>query len=370
MAEAIKHVLNGEAVRWLADSLLRAYPRFDATAFIDACHVGLDGMELKQRAAHIGACMGKFLPEAFPDAAKIVGRSLGPEVSPTGQNGLSVLRYMPHDSFIEHFGLDHPDAAFALQAEVTKRASCEFSIRAFLLRHPEKTYAQMLVWARAGNAHLRRLASEGSRPRLPWGVRLPAFQKDPTPVISLLEVLKDDPVRYVQRSVANSINDIGKDHPDLAVDLCRAWLGEKSGQSGWIVGHAMRTLVRKGHAGALSLLHVGAKPRIEILRSTIEPGMPRIGGRISISVEVRSAGRATQNLLANLRVHFVKANGRSAPKVFKLKRFTLAPEERAVLAADISVADMTTRKHHPGVHRVELVVNGQAFPVGAFELLP
>jgi hypothetical protein len=132
----------------------------------------------------------------------------------------------------------------------------------------------------------------------------------------------------------------------------------------------MRTLVRKGHAGALSLLHVGAKPRIEILRSTIEPGMPRIGGRISISVEVRSAGRATQNLLANLRVHFVKANGRSAPKVFKLKRFTLAPEERAVLAADISVADMTTRKHHPGVHRVELVVNGQAFPVGAFELLP
>ena len=147
MAEPLKNLLNEDAIRWLADSLASAYPGFDHGGFCRAAMVGLSQLELKPRAAHIARCMERFLPPHFPEAARIVAASLGPVVDATGENGISALRYFVHDSFIEQFGLEHPADAFTLQFEVTKRASCEFSIRAFLLRHPEKTYAQMQAWA-------------------------------------------------------------------------------------------------------------------------------------------------------------------------------------------------------------------------------
>ncbi len=275
---------------------------------------------------------------------------------------------MPHDSFIEQFGIGHPREAFALQEELTKRFTCEFSIRAFLIRHPELTYAQMKRWAVDGNTHLRRLACEGSRPRLPWAPRLPAFQKDPAPVIALLELLKDDPERYVQRSVANNINDISKDHPDIAVDLCRDWLKRAPPERAWIVKHAMRDLVKKGYLPALELFGAGNPPQVRIGGFSTIPRNPERGGALRFSFDLTSEGADAQDLIIDFVVHFIKANGKTRPKTFKLARVTLEPGQTVRLGAKVSFADMTTRKHFVGEHRLEAQVNGKAFALGAFEL--
>ncbi len=368
MAGELKKLFGGEAISWLANSLHVAHPSFDAASFEAACCDGLEEMELKQRANHIARCMAQHLPQDFPKAAKIVAASLGPEVSPTGENGLSVLRYMAHDSFIEQFGLKHPVAAFLLQAEVTKRATCEFSIRAFLICYPEQTYAQMLQWARSDNAHHRRLASEGSRPRLPWAQHLRKFQDDPAPVIALLEMLKDDSELYVRRSVANSINDISKDWPDVAVELCQRWLIDADENRKWIVKHALRDLVKKGHAGALSLSGASAEPKIKVEGLVISPKKLKIGDKFSFSFTLVSTSKTSQSLLVDYVIDYRKANGKMAQKVFKLTRLHLAPAARVVLKASTSFKDMTTRKHHPGTHGLSLQVNGKRIDLAQFEL--
>ncbi|MGE4249907.1 MAG: DNA alkylation repair protein [Parvibaculaceae bacterium] len=328
----------------------------------------MQALELKERASHIATAMHRCLPAEFPAAAKIVAAALGPEAPPTGENGMGVLRYMPHDSFIERFGLDHPQDAFRLQEEVTRRFSCEYSIRAYLSRYPDLTYARMLAWATSGDTHLRRLASEGMRPRLPWGRRLPGLISDPAPVITVLELLKDDPERYVQRSVANNVNDISKDHPELAVALCARWLPDAPPARLWIIRHAMRHLVKKGHPGALQLMGAGRPPEIRIESITLSPARLKIGDRMRFSVDIVSNARDAQDLVVDFVIFYLKARGNVSPKVFKLATISLAAGERATLKSSLSFADMTTRKHYPGSHRLALQVNGTAFELAVFDL--
>jgi 3-methyladenine DNA glycosylase AlkC len=253
---------------------------------------------------------------------------------------------------------------------LTKRFSAEFSIRAFLIKYPERTYAQMLAWARDDNAHLRRLASEGTRPRLPWAPRLRAFQQDPRPVIALLELLKDDPERYVQRSVANSLNDIGKDHPELVVEVCRRWLKGATADRQWVVKHALRSLVKKGHRGALETLGAGGRPNIRITGVKLTPKNVELGGIVRFSFEIASMGKEDQYLLIDYAVHFVKANGATKPKVFKLRKVVLAPSARIDLGGAISLAEMTTRRHYPGRHRINALINGVTHPLAEFDVRP
>jgi hypothetical protein len=189
-------------------------------------------------------------------------------------------------------------------------------------------------------------------------------------VAALLERLKDDPVRYVQRSVANSVNDIAKDHPELAVALCRAWLADATAGRRWIINHALRTLLRQGHSGALELVGAGASAKVRLASSRLTPARPRIGERLQTTFTIESTARSAQRLVVTMRIHYVKANGQTRPKVFKLGRLTLAGGGRAELRTSLSLADMTTRRHYPGRHRLELVVNGRAHPAGEFQLHP
>ncbi|MGH2708582.1 MAG: DNA alkylation repair protein, partial [Actinomycetota bacterium] len=217
--------------------------------------------------------------------------------------------YMPHVFFVQKYGLDDFEAAMRVQYELTKRFSAESSIRAFLVRYPENTYARLVEWAHDESVHVRRLVSEGTRPRLPWAPRLRAFQEDPRPVIALLELLKDDPERYVQRSVANNLNDIGKDHPDLAVEVCRRWSTGASPGREWIVRHALRSLVKEAHRGALETLGVGGKPNVSVTGVRLVPPSVKLGGELRFSFEIASTGDRVQELLIDYAVHFVKANG-------------------------------------------------------------
>jgi 3-methyladenine DNA glycosylase AlkC len=223
-APKLKDFFDETLVREIASDFSRADPAFDTTRFVERVINGLDRLELTARAWHLADALQALLPQPFERAAEVLLASLGPELLGSTEFGMAPLRYMPHVFFVQKYGLDDFDSAMRVQYELTKRFSAESSIRAFLVRYPEQTYARLQDWARDENVHVRRLVSEGSRPRLPWAPQLRAFREDPRPVIALLELLKDDPERYVQRSVANNLNDIGKDHPDVTVDVCRRWL--------------------------------------------------------------------------------------------------------------------------------------------------
>jgi 3-methyladenine DNA glycosylase AlkC len=368
VADPLKNLFDERAIRALARDLRRAHPRLSERGFVAACLRGLDELSLTARAAHIAEVMRRTLPEDFVAAAEILLRSLGPELASSDVFGLEPLLYMPHAVFVARFGLDHFEVSMRLQYELTKRFSAEGSIRAFLVKYPEATYERLIAWAKDPNVHVRRLVSEGTRPRLPWAPRLREFQRDPRPVIALLELLKDDPERYVQRSVANNLNDIGKDHPDVAVDLCQAWSNGAPEGRRWIVKHALRSLVKKGHRGALATLGVSAAPRVRVRAPKFEPRSVAIGGSLCVSFEIASTADVHQDLLVDYAVHFVKANGSRRAKVFKLRRLVLQGSARVRLDARVSFASMTTRKHYPGTHALDVLVNGETFPLGEFEV--
>jgi 3-methyladenine DNA glycosylase AlkC len=225
------------------------------------------------------------------------------------------------------------------------------------------------LWVDDESVHVRRLVSEGTRPRLPWAGRLRCFQNDPTPAIALLDRLVDDPELYVRRSVANHLGDIAKDHPELAVATAKRWVVKRdTAERRWIATHGLRSLAKQGHAGALSLLGVGERPRVTLSRVTITPRRPRIGGQVVIRAALTANGKRLQDLRVDLVVHYVKANGGTGAKTFIIDRVQMKPSAELVIDHPLKLADLTTRVHHPGEHRVELLVNGERLPLGSFTL--
>lgn len=294
----------------------------------------------------------------------------GSQIDHAELTGMASFFYLPHTLFVARFGLEHFELSMQAQYELTQRFTAEFSIRPFLEASPERTLVRLREWANDPNVHVRRLVSEGTRPRLPWAPRLRDFQRDPRPVLELLELLKDDPEEYVRRSVANNLNDIGKDHPELLVATCARWATEASPNRQRLVRHALRSLVKAGDADALAVLGFASGAAADVRGVRIEPAQVHVGGRVTISFDVVSRATGLQPLLLDLRVHFIKANGGTSAKVFKAGSVHLAPGESASFRKTISLAEMTTRRHYPGMHRVEILINGEAHPAGAFEVLP
>ena len=371
MAEPLKTFFSPSLVRRLASDLRRVDPAFPADRFVkDACR-GLDDLELLDRGRHIARALAAHLPPSYPDAVVLLLRSLGPEHA--GDEligaGMAPFFYLPHTIFVAERGLDDFDISMHAQYELTKRFSAEASIRPYLARYPERTLEQLRLWAHDPNPHVRRLVSEGTRLRLPWAPRVAWLEKHPGQVLDLLELLKDDPASLVRRSVANNLNDLGRLHPTLLLQTAEAWLRDASPERRALVEHALRSAIKRGLPGALSLLGYGGKAAVEVEGVRIAPRRVAIGGRVRIVFALRSRSRTSQELLVDLAVHFVKANGRTAPKVFKVKRVTLPPTGRVSLASEISLAVHTTRKPRPGRHAVELVVNGQATPLGVFQVV-
>lgn len=369
MAEALKHHIGTGVVRAIAAELAGAWPTFDAPAFTRDAQRGLDALELLPRGIHIAAAMRRHLPAEYPEAVQILVDSLGPPIGESTLAGMGVFHYLPHVAFIRDFGVDHFEASMAAQYHLTQRFTAEWCIRPFLERHTEATLAQLRIWAADPNVHVRRLVSEGTRPRLPWAPHLKAFIADPTPTLGLLELLKDDPERYVQRSVANHLNDIAKDHPDVAVEVGERWLVGATDARRWIVQHALRSLVKRGHRGALSAMGAGSRAAVRVDRVEITPRRAAIGSTVRFSFDLVSRSKSSQDLLVDFAVYFVKADGSARPKVFKLKRVTLPARARASFKGSVSLKVHTTRTPYPGTHRLEARVNGQALPLGQFTVL-
>ncbi len=276
--------------------------------------------------------------------------------------------YMPYAFFIATHGLDYWEESMRAQYELTQRFTAEFSIRPFLIHHQDRTLARLSEWAHDPSPHVRRLVSEGTRPRLPWAMRLPAFQKNPRPVLALLEQLKNDPELYVRRSVANNLNDIGKDNPALLFKTSAEWMKKASPEREWLVRHALRSRIKAGEPRALSILGYGRKVHFKITKKSVGL-IPEAGKRAAlISFILQNTAPQTGSFLLDFQVNYVKANGQTAPKVFKLTECRLRPNESISIQKKVSLAEMTTRKHYPGRHKVDALVNGQMVPLGSFVL--
>lgn len=254
-------VLDRAAVECMAHNLGLAWRKFDRNGFVVRALDGLEPLTLMARADHIAAAMREHLPERFDKACSILVASLGEARTATSGGGLEVFFYLPHGRFVANYGIDPAgnggddpfESAMSAQYAITKRFTAEFSMRPFLDVHLNRTIRRLLKWTTDPDPHVRRLCSEGSRPRLPWAQRVPALVRDPRPILPILEALKDDPELYVRRSVANSVGDIAKDHLELALGLCRRWLKGASSERLWVVRHALRYPAKKGNAEALEL---------------------------------------------------------------------------------------------------------------------
>jgi 3-methyladenine DNA glycosylase AlkC len=347
------------------------HPGFAVRAFTnDACR-GLDALELLARARHIAGALGRHLPPAYPDALEILLASLGPEHATDELIGVGMAPffYMPHTIFIAERGLDHFDLSMRAQYELTKRFSAEASIRPYIARNPARALAFLQSWATDANAHVRRLVSEGTRLRLPWAARVAWLDQNPDRVLALLELLKDDASTMVRRSVANNLNDLGKVRPDLLIRTAGAWLEDASPERQMLVEHALRSAVKRGELKALRLLGYGQAPRVSLTAVTFTPRRATIGGRVTMTFRLKSTSGRPQHLLVDVAVHFVKARGVGAPKVFKLGRVALGPHERMEMKTSFSLAVHTTRVPRPGRHAVDVVVNGRAIRAGTFVVL-
>lgn len=368
MAAALKDQFGTEVIEALAARLAAVFAAFPREAFIADARRGFEPLDLMARGRHLARVLRRHLPQDLPAALEILRLSLGPKLKSDVGNGMAPFFYLPHSAFVAEFGLEAFEPAMRLQYELTQRFTAEFCLRPFLETYPERTLERLRLWARDESAQVRRLVSEGTRPRLPWAPRLTRLQAHQQAVLDLLEMLKDDPEEYVRRSVANHLNDLGKDHPALLRQIAARWLEAASPERQALVRHALRSLVKQGDREALQLLGFGPAAKVEIEAVEISPRRARVGERVSVSLSLRNPRRTAQSLLIDLRVAFVKAKGDSRPKVFKLRRLNLAAGETARLQKSISLAQHTTRTHYAGRHEVELLVNGTVLPLGHFLL--
>ena len=366
MAAQLKDQFGPSAPRAIAMMISAVHSAFPREAFLRDALAGYGALSLTGRGFHVATALRTHLPADYPRAVEILVASATQPHDHRATGGMASFLYMPHLFFVAKHGLDHFEESMRAQHALTQLFTAEWSIRAFIEKHPEKTLARLREWTADPSHHVRRLVSEGTRPRLPWAPRLRAFQKDPRPVIELLELLKDDPELYVRRSVANNLNDIGKDHPVLLAQVAKRWLRGAGEQRRWIVNHALRSAVKRADAGALGALGYGGRAAVKLRRIDV-PATARIGGTARIGFEIHNPGRKLQRVMADMVVHFVKARGTGA-KTFKLKALTLKPGESVAVGKSIALKQLTTRKHYPGRHRVDALLNGQRLPLGSFLL--
>ncbi len=363
----LKHYFDEKMANGLADRLKTAYPGLDQKGFVQQVLNGLEALELKARVAHIAVAYRDFLPESYPKALDLLLATLEAPLTDDRDLTNSGFQFWPVAHFIEEYGHDHYEASIRGLYEVTQRFTAEWAIRPYLLRYQAQMEPLLHQWAMDESLHVRRLVSEGTRTRLPWGIRLHPFIKDPAPVIALLEKLKDDPELYVRRSVANNLNDLTKDHPEMVLDLLERWKEGASDERMWMVRHALRSLIKAGHPRALAILGFGGA-ELTVTLFSVTPKVLRLGETLQLDIELESNSKAEQPLMIDYIIHLVKANGSTFAKVFKLTQKTLPAYGHLELQKRQAIRPISTRRYYPGTHKVSLQINGQIVAETAFEL--
>ncbi len=360
-APLLKDFIDRDSVAAIARAVSEAAGGLDETAMVDrVLDDEWEGRALKQRIRHIAVAVRSFLPEGYGEALGIM-RAAAREVD---AGWMSVWAF---NDFVEEFGVDDPDLSLPALEQFTKLASAEFAVRPFIVRYPERMAAQMLEWAQDEDPLVRRLASEGFRPRLPWGMGLPALKQDPSPILPVLALLRRDPSEDVRRSVANNLNDISKDHSQLVVDLLTEW-SDGSAEMDALTKHALRTLLKKGHPGALLALGFNAA-EVSINDVSVAPARVPVGEHVVLEFNVASTASDSQRVMVDYAVVFQNVSGTGSRKIFKGTVAELGTGQALLVRRKISLAQQSTRRIIPGPHSVEIQVNGAVLASVQFDVL-
>jgi len=378
MPEPFKNMYNKQFFDRFTKDLKLVINDFDTHGFISQIMDDeWENRELKQRCTHITTVLKKFLPTDYKEAiAKIlelldhVEKRL-PDFSKIDDTKFSLtLEYGSIlDNYVEQYGLDDYETSVKAIERITQFSSCEFATHPFILKYPDQMMKQMLVWSKHEHWGVRRLASEGCRPRLPWAMALPNLKKDPSPIIPILENLKNDPARNVRLSVANNLNDIAKDNPGTVIDLVKRWHGE-SKEVDWIIKHGCRTLLKQGNPEVMELFGFGSiVENISIENFQISTPQVNVGDSLEFRFNLLNSNNKNTKIRLEYGVYYQKANGTLAKKVHKISEKEYAGNSTTQITRKHSFKVVTTRKFHPGLHKVAVIINGNEFEKHNFELL-
>lgn len=361
MAEPLRNLFfTPESIQHMARVFQQSYARFDTARFLALVFDDRwASLELKERMHHTARALHATLPENYAEALAIL-RPVAPQI--TGFDALTIPDY------VELFGQNDWELSMESFGYFTQYASCEFAVRPFLHKDPEHAMKWVLRWACSRDPNVRRLASEGTRPRLPWAMALPRFRKDPTLILPVLELLKNDESEMVRRSVANNLNDISKDHPELVLELAGKWRGQ-SAEVDAVLKHALRGLLKAGNPRAMALFGFDHAAGVRASNLRIEPASPRIGEYFTFTFALDVDGDGATKVRLEYRVEYVKSRGKPSRKVFQIGERTW-PHGRHTLRKRHTLQDQSTRKHYPGVHTLTVVVNGQEQVAASFDVLP
>ncbi len=360
MADALKEMFNEKFYVNFAQQLAKSYKKFETKKFIEDVTESLEERSLNQRLRYTSVVLKKYMPSDFEKSIDIMH-----DVIANSPRGYSALIF---PDFVGLYG--HADFSVSMDAlkYFTQFGSSEFAIREFLKRDFEKTIRVMEKWAVDKNHHVRRLASEGSRPRLPWSFKLDEVIKNPKVTQKILELLKDDQELYVKKSVANHLNDISKDNPDFMLGLIANW-DLSNPDTKWIVKHANRTLIKKGHTGSLNVFDFEKNVKIDLSEIVLNKKKIKLGEQLLFEFDIQSKKSKDQKLVIDYVIHYAKKGGARSAKVFKLKELVLKPKEQLTIKKKQLFKDFSTRKHYSGVHSIEILVNGKVYSKINFDLI-
>lgn len=348
MAELLKDVFDRKFIKSLAADLKDSYPKFDEALFIKAIFTK-DWQEkaLKQRIRHISENMQCCLPSDYKKAISLL--------KPVSDN-YSELQHLIFPDFIELCGIDDLSTSIDAMEYFTEKSSSEFPIRFFIIKYEKQILAQMKKWAKSKNEHLRRLASEGCRPRLPWAIALPKYKKDPSAILPILEILKEDESEYVRRSVANNLNDISKDNPKVVIEIARKWKGI-SQETDKLVKHSCHTLLKQGNPKTIKLFGFREPKDIQVKKLKVTKEI-KMGEEIEFAFTLNTDKKKLGLLRIEYIIEFVRQNNKVGKKVFKISEGRYAESERNIIKKH-SFKPISTRKYYAGKHSVSIIINGK-----------
>ena len=361
----IKDIYSENFYQRLAASLAKVIPHFDTRKFMVAIlPPSFANMEWKERMYHTTEILHQFMPISFAESALLM-KKIVPKLKQDGFNGGLEFMFLPE--YIAKYGLDDFENAVEALEFLTQFISAEFAVRPFLLKYGDRIIAEMVRMSLHENHHVRRFASEGSRPRLPWGAAIPALKLDPSAIIPILENLKNDPSEYVRRSVANSLNDITKDNSSVVLSLAKKWKG-LSKETDAIIKHACRSLLKNGNPDVLDFYGLNAG-KLEVSELMIATPIVSIGEYVDFSFYIHNADTFPRYVRLEYKLYYVKNNGSLAGKVFKISERLFQPNEKCLIKRKQSFKIITTRVFYPGNHELAIVVNGEEKARASFELV-
>ena len=357
MPEPLKNLYSENLLKDLSKHFKAEHSEFKKQAFIkQSLSTDWGELELKDRMRRVSTTLGDFLPQHYPDAIRIL--------LPVSSQ-FSGLEHLLFPDFIEQFGLNHFELSMDALEFLTPGSSSEFAIRPFILQNPHKTMKRMAKWSLSKDEHVRRLACEGCRPRLPWAIALPEYKKDPSAVLKIILKLMDDESLYVRRSVANNLNDISKDNPHLVIDTARQYLGQ-SPETDWVIKHACRSLLKQGNKKVLPLFGYKKASHVSLDKFKVDKKVSN-GEKLNFEFELTTQKKKLGMLRIEFIIDFMKANNKSSEKIFKISEGDFLENNKSIKKY-FSFKAISTRKYYPGKHAISIIINGDKIATKVFQL--